>query len=133
MKKRHIFEKNENMNKIIKKIALTLPPIKKLYQSNLSKSKHIEDLNRQITELTLTMQNISTNNNYFKNILNALYPNKRYCPVCRNETWEFLPTGITFIRNGACPNCYSVERHRALFLYLEHHTDLLNKWGGGDI
>jgi SAM-dependent methyltransferase len=119
------------VNKLIKKAALLLPPVKRLYQSNQYKSNHIEELNRQITKLTLTIQNISTNNNYLQNILNVLYPNKRYCPICCNETWEFLPTGITFIRNGACPYCYSVERHRTLWLYMENNTDILEKLSGG--
>jgi SAM-dependent methyltransferase len=44
----------------------------------------------------------------------------RYCPVCEHAAPVFLPFGVGLtVRLGAlCPFCRSLERHRAVWLYL---------------
>ncbi len=43
----------------------------------------------------------------------------RYCPICGKEAEEFLPFGLRKRENAKCPNCGSLERHRALWLLME--------------
>lgn len=47
---------------------------------------------------------------------------KRYrCPVCEKRYSSFLPMGGVFPSfNAMCPGCYSLERHRSLWLYLNY-------------
>lgn len=48
------------------------------------------------------------------------------CPLCGSEFRKFLPYGYVRLRSNAlCPKCLSLERHRLLWLYLTHETDLL--------
>lgn len=49
----------------------------------------------------------------------------RFCPLCRSSLRRFLPFGVRRRPNALCPVCKSVERHRALWLYLGRCTDLL--------
>jgi SAM-dependent methyltransferase len=42
----------------------------------------------------------------------------RQCPACLAEVSEFAPYGVKRRRDAECPRCGSVERHRALILYL---------------
>lgn len=47
------------------------------------------------------------------------------CPVCGARYRKFLPYGyVTPRANALCPRCLSLERHRLLWLYLTHETDL---------
>lgn len=49
------------------------------------------------------------------------------CPLCDGEFSAFAPTGR---REGAvCPGCSSRERHRALWLFLQEHPELLAEAG----
>ncbi|MBR1646147.1 MAG: methyltransferase domain-containing protein [Selenomonadaceae bacterium] len=41
------------------------------------------------------------------------------CPVCKTKIRVFLPFGETPRPNAQCPNCKSLERHRALWLLLQ--------------
>jgi SAM-dependent methyltransferase len=48
------------------------------------------------------------------------------CPCCGGHYAEFLPAGGRRKRpNRKCPGCGSLERHRALWLYLVNRTNLL--------
>lgn len=49
----------------------------------------------------------------------------RFCPLCRSPMRRFLPFGVRSRPDALCPVCKSVERHRALWLYLSRCTDLL--------
>ena len=40
------------------------------------------------------------------------------CPVCGAKVHFYLPFGETPRKNAQCPNCQSVERHRALWIIL---------------
>lgn len=53
--------------------------------------------------------------------------NKVECPVCNGRFRKFLPYGYNQVRdNVLCPNCLSLERHRLLWLYLQHQTDFFS-------
>ena len=41
------------------------------------------------------------------------------CPICEQETAEFLPFGVSQRPNARCPKCGSLERHRMLWLFFE--------------
>lgn len=41
------------------------------------------------------------------------------CPVCKSKLRVFLPFGETPRPNAHCPNCGSLERHRALWLLMQ--------------
>lgn len=46
------------------------------------------------------------------------------CPVCAGRFRKFLPYGYNKVRKGVlCPRCFSLERHRLLWLFLQHRTD----------
>lgn len=46
------------------------------------------------------------------------------CPICRNGIKSFLPFGIVPRLNAQCPVCKSLERHRLVWLYFRHKTNL---------
>lgn len=53
--------------------------------------------------------------------------NKVECPVCSGRFSRFLPYGYNVIRKGVlCPRCFSLERHRLLWLFLENKTRFFN-------
>ncbi len=47
------------------------------------------------------------------------------CPLCGWTGPEFLPQGRNARANALCGQCSSLERHRALYLYLRDKTQLL--------
>jgi SAM-dependent methyltransferase len=48
------------------------------------------------------------------------------CPLCEKTARRFRPFGGGPIKrpNAQCPHCGSLERHRLIWLYLTHETDL---------
>lgn len=49
--------------------------------------------------------------------------NKHACPVCNKKYRKFLPYGYGKVReNALCPGCFSLERHRLMWLYLQNKT-----------
>jgi len=51
------------------------------------------------------------------------YGNKVECPVCGGRFSKLLPYGYNKVRQGVlCPRCFSLERHRLLWLYLKNKT-----------
>lgn len=51
----------------------------------------------------------------------------RYCPVCNSHLRTFLPHGRARRPDALCPVCFSLERHRAAWVFLQQRTDL---WQG---
>lgn len=49
-----------------------------------------------------------------------------FCPCCGGRYLTFLPAGIEKRANARCVKCGSLERHRALWLYLHECTDIFN-------
>jgi SAM-dependent methyltransferase len=49
----------------------------------------------------------------------------RKCPACQISVSRFAPFGVAHRPDAQCPGCGSLERHRALWLYLRQRTDLL--------
>jgi len=53
--------------------------------------------------------------------------NKVECPVCGGRFRKFMPYGHRTVRkNVLCPRCFSLERHRLLWLFLQRCTDFFN-------
>ena len=49
----------------------------------------------------------------------------RYCcPCCKGHFRRLLPHGVIPRPNARCPRCGALERHRLIWLYLEHRTNL---------
>ena len=48
----------------------------------------------------------------------------RQCPACGLQIGEFAPYGVARRRDAQCPRCGSLERHRALALYVTEHPEL---------
>jgi SAM-dependent methyltransferase len=48
-----------------------------------------------------------------------------FCPICQTSLRQFSPYGTPVRFNAKCPVCGSVERHRMMWLYFCHETDLL--------
>ncbi len=59
-------------------------------------------------------------------ILGLLYIGRgKECPICGARRRRFLPYGyVTQRADALCPSCLSLERHRLLWLYLQHETSL---------
>ncbi|MEC4815283.1 MAG: methyltransferase domain-containing protein [Scytonema sp. PMC 1069.18] len=53
--------------------------------------------------------------------------NKVSCPCCNSNFRTFLPAGINARPNAECPKCFSLERHRLIWLFLKNHTNLLSE------
>lgn len=51
--------------------------------------------------------------------------NRYSCPCCGRSLWKFDPFGVNLRPNAQCPKCGSLERHRLLWLYFQHRTNLL--------
>lgn len=46
-----------------------------------------------------------------------------YCPICNKYFKKFLPYGVKPRENALCPGCFSLERHRLIWLYLKNQTN----------
>jgi len=51
---------------------------------------------------------------------------QRCCPICEHTSGGFLPFGVLARPNAECPWCGSLERHRLLWMFLQHRTDLFD-------
>lgn len=51
---------------------------------------------------------------------------QRYCPVCKSRLRSFGPFGVVPRPDALCPFCHSLERHRLVWLFLNHRTPLLD-------
>ena len=50
----------------------------------------------------------------------------RYCPVCNNYVSSFLPAGVVKRPDAKCPICFSLERHRLVWLFFKEWTNLFD-------
>jgi SAM-dependent methyltransferase len=50
--------------------------------------------------------------------------NQVICPCCEGRFSKFLVFGANRRSGAACPGCFSLERHRLLWLYLKNRTNL---------
>ncbi len=59
-------------------------------------------------------------------LLGLMYVGRgKECTICGARRRKFLPYGyVTQRLNALCPSCLSLERHRLLWLYLTHETNL---------
>ncbi|NJM95017.1 MAG: class I SAM-dependent methyltransferase, partial [Acaryochloridaceae cyanobacterium CSU_5_19] len=55
------------------------------------------------------------------------YGKQCYCPICNSKLRTFKPMQTVSPRlNALCPVCHSLERHRMIWLFLQHETDLFS-------
>ena len=54
----------------------------------------------------------------------AYIGNKLECPVCGKKARKFFGFGVERRPNALCPHCFSLERHRLMWLYLQKETDI---------
>ena len=54
----------------------------------------------------------------------VLKGNVVHCVCCNHNFDTFLPAGLVLRPNALCPHCGCLERHRALWLFLQQHTDI---------
>jgi len=59
-----------------------------------------------------------------RRILN--YGSARFCPLCKSSVRAFLPYGQPPREDAKCPVCYSLERHRSIWMYFKERTTLLD-------
>jgi len=52
--------------------------------------------------------------------------NSNFCPCCKGHFRAFLPFGANQRPNALCPGCFSLERHRMIWLYLQQRTNLFS-------
>jgi SAM-dependent methyltransferase len=50
----------------------------------------------------------------------------RYCPCCDAYLRRFLPFGHPPRAESLCPSCGSLERHRLVYFYMKHRTNLFD-------
>tara|TARA_Y100001978_G_C23621977_1_gene398953 strand:+ start:86 stop:892 length:807 start_codon:yes stop_codon:yes gene_type:complete len=77
----------------------------------------------------------------YQRFLGIYYFGKRFtCPYCGNTFRKMLPGGSTLPKNAemriigggrrnncVCPRCYATDRDRLIYLYLNQHSDFLEK------
>lgn len=51
----------------------------------------------------------------------------KFCPICTSSIRHFNPYGVNKRPNAVCPICFSLERHRLMWLYFQQKTDLFQK------
>ena len=122
------------MNKLLKRIALKIPHVKKYYQYVNELRRENEELKKQVymelqrihpSKTWHLQRQMLTYESILDNIDDTINNKKCFCPLCKNEFKVFLPAGVVLRKNAECPHCNSLERHRMLALYLEKHTDLI--------
>ena len=57
----------------------------------------------------------------------ALKGNAVHCPCCKRHFQTFVPAGLSKRANARCVGCDSLERHRAIWLYLNQKTKFFSE------
>ena len=57
--------------------------------------------------------------NMIEDIYDYIVSDKKRCPICKSFVRLYTPFGDPLRYNAQCPVCHSLERHRALWMYLE--------------
>jgi len=50
----------------------------------------------------------------------------RFCPCCNARLRRFTPFGLVKRQEALCPVCWSLERHRLMWLYMTQKTNLFD-------
>jgi SAM-dependent methyltransferase len=54
------------------------------------------------------------------------YSKSVFCPICLSKGSEFGEFGSNRRKNALCQECYSLERHRLLWLFMQQKTDIFS-------
>jgi len=79
----------------------------------------INYLNRKFSLLNVLMKRLLVIESLIEGIMDSIDYSKKMCPICEAEFNVYMPFGENLRKNAQCPNCGSVERHRALWLFFE--------------
>ena len=103
--------------------------IKYLENSLFELNNNLQNIKREIEENNQLhkkeIENFEKNLNLTKSVLNDIIEGsnkKKLCPICGTEIIAFLPFGGNPRPNAQCPNCGSLERHRATYIFLKEKT-----------
>jgi len=117
-------------------MILLFPPVKNLYEEltylrneneRLNSEKLIREQYHEQQESLLHLQKkAALNECIVEKIYDSTVGEKGYCNICDNVVRVFLPFGNTPRENAECPYCGSLERHRLLWYYIKHNTNMLN-------
>lgn len=98
--------------------------IEKFETNNLELSKKIEKLEKENIQYEKQMVYLKT---LVKDIHNITVQDEKFCPICKSHLAAFLPFGKNLRENAQCPNCGSLERHRASYLFLNEKTNIFKE------
>lgn len=92
----------------------------------------IEDCKRDIDFIFRNMNNLNNAEKevFILTILEEFCKidfDRKYCPICGNESIFFLPYGEPPRKNALCPNCFSLERHRFFYLFFKKVINVNNR------
>lgn len=101
-------------------------------------SDHTNEVNKKIDIIYEKLDYLEKENSeqktrllYLETLIKDIYLNtggiNKQCPICKAEFSAFLPFGANLRENALCPNCGSLERHRASYLLLNEKTDVLDR------
>lgn len=79
--------------------------------------------------IDMFLPNAIKNYYYQKGKRDAFNGKAVFCPVCEKNFITFLPFGVRKRANAQCPGCYSLERHRLMWMYLNSETDIMSGQG----
>ena len=96
-----------------------------ILEKTVNKSfKTIETLKNENYQKEIQLMNVET---MLKDVHYNIVGNKNFCPICDSQLPTFLPGGVNLREDAMCPKCKSLERNRAVYLYLKEKTNILDK------
>jgi len=99
--------------------------IKNLEKSLSQSNNYLQNIKKEIEENKKEIENFEKKLNLMNSVLFDIiggYNKKKLCPTCGTEIIAFLPFGENSRPNALCPNCGSLERHRATYIFLKENT-----------
>jgi len=106
-----------NEQSLIKRIEFLEKTVNKSF-------KTIETLKKENSQQKNQLLNVET---MLKDIHYSIVGNKNFCPICNSELPTFIPGGVDQRENAMCPKCGSLERNRAVYLFLKEETNIFDK------
>ena len=108
--------------------------IKNLEKSLSQSNNYLQNMKEEIEENNqlhrTEIENFEKKLNLINSVLHDViegYNKKKLCPTCDTEIIAFLPFGVNPRPNAQCPNCGSLERHRATYIFLKENTSIFKE------